>query len=119
MNSDALLGDAILLHKNTFQLVYEMTLDHYLATCIFARQIRNCCAASKFELKLMSKSVNLLHDLIFFKGSWDEGLQTDDFCHIFVHYFIGAQLDAFESALSELKNIYLNLLSPVSLSESW
>ena len=64
----------------------------------------------------MSKPVNLFNNLIFFKGSWDEGLQTDNFCDIFVHYFIGAQLDAFESALSELKNVYLNLLSPVSLS---
>ena len=45
--------------------------------------------------------MNLFHNLVFFEIGRDEGFQAGYLCHIFVHYFVSAELDAFEGAFSE------------------
>ena len=73
----------------------------------------------ELQLQLMSESMDLLDNFVFFIARRNKYFEPNDLGNIFVHHFISAELNAFECSLSALFKFYLNLLRPVSLSESW
>jgi len=111
-----LLFDSVLSRQHWFKLIYEISLDQNLFSCVFAWQILYVCTACEFELQQMSKSMNLFDKFFRLNVQRWKRLYANNFSDIFIHDFISNQLYPFEDSLSIWYQIYLNLFRPCYLS---
>ena len=58
------LLDSELSSEQGFKLIHEISLDHYLLSCVLAWQVLDGGAAGEFDLELMSESVDLLDQFL-------------------------------------------------------